>query len=234
MTVPAPPVRDPGTPAPKPREAATLIVYRKGRKTVDVLMGERHGNHRFMPQRYVFPGGRVDPTDSRVRVASPYREHVAAQLERKLTGARARAMGVAAIRETFEEAGLVIGAPDPAPDRKPPKGWENFFATGLAPALDRLEYIARAVTPPIRPVRFNARFFMVQEGHVTGDLLGSGELLNLRWFPVHEAVGLELPNITRRVLRHIGEIMENPPPRSAETPVPYFKYTENGHLRFDE
>jgi 8-oxo-dGTP pyrophosphatase MutT (NUDIX family) len=144
-------------------------------------------------------------------------------------------MAVAAVRETFEETGLVIGGPDPSPEAPPPAGWEKFFAAGFAPALDRIEYIARAVTPPIRPVRFNARFFMVEAGHVTGDLSGSGELGDIRWFPLEEAQKLELPNITRRVLRHIGELIANPPPRSAEVAVPCFQYIGAGqHKQLDE
>jgi 8-oxo-dGTP pyrophosphatase MutT (NUDIX family) len=235
MAAPALPVREPGTPAARPRDAATLIIWRRPNGVVEVLMGARHQAHKFMPERYVFPGGRVDRHDSRVRVAAGLAPHVAGQLGRKLSEARAKAMAVAAVRETFEETGLVIGGPDPAPDRPAPSGWEEFFATGWAPALDRIEYIARAVTPPVRPVRFNARFFMIEARHVSGDLSGSGELDDLRWFPLEEAQRLELPNITRRVLRHIGELIENPPPRSADVAIPCFEYIGAGqHRRHDE
>lgn len=234
MTIPVPPVRGPGEPLVRPKEAATLVIYRKGRGAAEVLMGERHRKHRFMPQRYVFPGGRVDSSDSRIRVATQYQDHVARQLQRKLTEARARAMGIAAIRETFEEAGLIIGAPDPVPRKRVPDGWADFFASGMAPALDRLEYVARAVTPPMRPVRFNARFFMVSTEHVSGDLSGSGELLDLRWFAIADAVTLELPTITRRILHHIDRLIESPPPRSPDTPIPNFVYTDNGHILRDE
>jgi 8-oxo-dGTP pyrophosphatase MutT (NUDIX family) len=235
MPAPALPVRDPGTPAVRPKDAATLIIWRKPAASVEVLMGARHQRHTFMPERYVFPGGRVDPNDSRVRVAAPLASHVAGQLQRKLTPARAKAMAVAAVRETFEETGLVIGGPDPAPGTPPPAGWEKFFAAGFAPALDRIDYIARAVTPPIRPVRFNARFFMVEARYVTGDLSGSGELNDIRWFPLEEAQKLELPNITRRVLRHIGELVANPPPRTEAATVPCFHYIGGGqHKQFDE
>lgn len=228
------PERGPGEPLVRAKEAATVIIYRKAGGTVEVLMGERHRKHKFMPHHYVFPGGRVDPTDSRIRAAAPFQAHVEAQLQRKLTEARARATGIAAIREVFEETGLIIGGNDPAPKRPPPRGWEKFFETGMAPALDRLEYVARAVTPPIRPVRFNARFFMVGSEHVDGHLQGSGELLDLRWFTLADAVELELPRITRRVLRHMEEVLESPPPRRPETEVPFFKHTDQGHIRIDE
>ena len=232
--VPPPPVREPGTPAVRPKEAATLIIYRRDGGGIEVLMGERHGRHRFMPQRWVFPGGRVDRTDSRIRTGAGLRPDVAVQLQRGLTQARAQATAIAAVRETFEETGLVIGAPDPSPERPVPDAWRTFFGTGLAPALDKLEYIARAVTPPIRPVRFNARFFMVHTRHVTGDLAGSGELLDLKWFPIGEARDLEMPMITRKVLFHIEELITDPPAPDPDRPIPYFKHMGDHHKRIDE
>lgn len=232
--LPALPLKQAGTLAVRPKDAATLIIYRRFGAGIEVLMGERHDRHRFMPRRYVFPGGRVDGSDSRVRLAASLRADVETQLTRKLTPARARATAVAAVRETFEETGLVIGAPDPTPATRVTNSWKEFFAAGLAPALDNLEYVARAVTPPFRPLRFNARFFMVDSRHVIGDLAGSGELLDLRWFAIAEARTLELPGITRRVLVHIEELVADPPPPAPDRPIPYFKHMGDHHLRIDE
>ena len=227
-------VRAPGTPAVRPKEAATLIIHRGDGASIEVLMGERHRKHRFMPHNWVFPGGRIDPTDARVRTGTGLRPDVAIQLQRKLTRARAHATAIAAVRETFEETGLVIGTPDPAPGRRVPKNWASFFGTGMAPALDKLEYIARAVTPPIRPLRFNARFFMVHTRHVTGDLAGSGELLSLKWFPVGQARELQMPMITRKILFLIEDLISSPPQRNADRPIPYFKHMGDYHERIDE
>ena len=227
-------VRAPGEPLARPRDAATLIIYRQNTGALEVLMGERHAQHRFMPNRYVFPGGRIDPRDSRVRCATPLAPATAARLGRKLSPARARAMAVAAIRETFEETGLIIGGPDPVPGRPPPRGWEGFFAAGFAPALGALSYIARAVTPPIRPVRFDARFFVVANAHVTGEVRESGELEGLRWFSVEQALTLELAQITRRVLTHFGASLRREAGDGTDRPVPYFKWTPNGHVLVDE
>lgn len=229
-----PPVRAPGEPLVRPRDAATLIVYRESAGVLEVLMGERHARHRFMPNRFVFPGGRIDPRDSRVRCATPLAAGTSARLERRLSPARARAMAVAAIRETFEETGLIIGGSDPDPDRPPPRGWEGFFGAGFAPALGALTYIARAVTPPIRPVRFNARFFVVAHERVTGEATDSRELLGLKWFTVEEALTLELAQITRRVLTHFGGSFGNGAGDEIDGPVPYFKWTPNGHVLIDE
>ncbi len=230
--------RAPGAPAVRPREAATLIVYRQllgpNGAGLEVLMGERHRGHRFMPRRWVFPGGRTDPTDARIRTARALRPDVAAQLERKLTPARARATAIAAVRETFEETGLVVGAPDPAPARRTPEDWGGFFGTGLAPALDNLEYIARAVTPPNGALRFNARFFMIDARHVSGDLAGSGELIDPRWLPIGQARELEMPMITRHILFHIEDLIASPRPPDPDRPIPYFKHMGDYHQRIDE
>jgi 8-oxo-dGTP pyrophosphatase MutT (NUDIX family) len=198
-------------PAARPRDAATLILYRQSRHSTEILMGERHGGHSFMPNRYVFPGGRVDPEDWRVRVAAELREPVAARLRKAATPARARALAAAAVRETFEETGLLVARPDPDPGADVPANWHEFFATGFAPALDVLDYVVRAVTPPFRPKRFNARFFAANAEHAHGTIKGSGELLDLRWIPVAEALQLELPRITGIVLEQIASLIDRRP-----------------------
>src|ERR1700733_4257701 len=95
----------------RPRDAATLILVRMKGKTPEVLMGCRAAAHAFMPNRYVFPGGRVDPADAHVPVATPLDRHVKARLLKAASEKRAHALGVAAIRETFEESGLILGKP---------------------------------------------------------------------------------------------------------------------------
>ena len=197
-------------------------------------MGERHSRHRFFPERFVFPGGRVDASDGRIRCASPLRSDIAAQLQRKLTSGRANATAIAAVRETFEEAGLIVGGPDPTPDAGVPGNWQSFFATGSAPSLCHLDYVARAVTPPFHPIRFDARFFMTDARHVDGDLTGSGELLDLQWFPIWRALDLELANITRRILAHAGGLIIDPPIPSPDRPIPYFKQIIDEFIRIDE
>jgi 8-oxo-dGTP pyrophosphatase MutT (NUDIX family) len=227
-------VREPGTKAPRPKDAATLIIWRRSGGATEVLMGERHSNHRFLPQRYVFPGGRLDGADSRVRVAADLDPEVAAAMHRTMTATRARALAAAAVRETFEETGLVIGAPDPKPGRPVPEGWQPFFATGMAPSLAHLEYVARAVTPAIRPIRFNARFFMIEAAHVSGKIGGSGELLNLHWVPLADARRLDIPLITGKVLGHIEELTTHARSPSSERPIPSYRHIKNEHVRFDE
>ena len=227
------PVRESGTTAPRPKDAATVIVWRRRRGRIEVLMGERHRAHSFMPQRYVFPGGRVDAGDARVRRASDMTPTVAAQLARTTRPGRGRSIATAAVRETFEETGLLIGASDPTPEKPVPQGWKRFFETGLAPALDRLVYVARAITPPFRPQRFDARFFMIEAEKTQGRLQGSGELEKLDWVPLGGADGMELAAVTRRVLEYVDELFSGD--RAPEDRIPLFRHMPNGrHLRIPQ
>ncbi len=205
VAVPDEPVREKGTRAPRPRDAATLIIYRMRAGKLEVLMGKRHWSHRFLPERYVFPGGRVDPTDSRVRSGTPMSPDVEDRLVRTAKPSRARALMAAAVRETFEETGLLIGVPDPEPGRSVPENWRPFFDLGLAPSYQHIDYVARAVTPHWRPIRYNARFFMIDHRHVSGELGGSGELLDLTYVPLSETADLELSLITTRVLELVED-----------------------------
>lgn len=227
--LPDEPVREKGTKAPRPRDAATLIIYRTRGKRVEVLMGQRHRAHKFLPQRYVFPGGGVDRTDSRIRFGTPISGEVEELLTRTATPSRARALLAAAVRETFEETGLVIGAPDPQPGKKVPDSWRPFFDLGLAPSYEHIDYIARAVTPHWRPIRFNARFFIVDDRYVSGDLAGSGELLDLTYVPLSETGDLELPLITTRVLELIEDHICNPPMPGALRKVINFRHNGKFH-----
>lgn len=190
--------------AARPRDAATLVLVRTQRKKLCVLMGLRHSRHKFMPDQYVFPGGRVDRSDGYVPAATELRPHVAKRLSRAASPHRARALAMAAVRETFEETGLILGEPVQSMPGRLPEGWREFYETGYAPALHGLEYIHRAITPPFRPIRFNARFFLASGDAVTGKLAGSGELLDLRWIPVDKALELPTPGIQEIVLQHLA------------------------------
>lgn len=164
------------------RHAASLLVWREAGDTVEVLMGMRGARHRFMPNRLVFPGGAVDRADLSAPFATGLSRRTEAALHRNANVKLAHGLGIAAARELLEETGLSLGSP---------------------PALDGLEYLARAVTPTDSPIRFNARFFCIHTSRVTGTLGGDGELDNLRYYGMTEALALDLAGPTRRMLEQL-------------------------------
>ncbi len=175
-----------GSPAARPHDAASLILWRDGRNGPEALMGLRHARHRFMPNVLVFPGGRVDRADHGAPASGDLPAFTRACLERRAASGLARALGVAAARELFEETGLALGRLD---------GYHR-----LLPDLGALEYLCRAVTPAAMPIRFNARFLVAPAEAANGALRGSGELEELRFFTLEEAAGHRLATITAKIL----------------------------------
>jgi 8-oxo-dGTP pyrophosphatase MutT (NUDIX family) len=209
----------------RPVDASSLVLYRGRGPSLEILVGLRGANHVFVPNRIVYPGGRVDPTDARIRPATPLRDDVAARLRRTATEPRARALAIAAVRELFEETGLLLAAGEDVPDR-----WHR----DIAPRLDTLDYIFRAVTPPGRSRRFNTRFFLAPADAVRGELAGDGELEDLRWVGFEELRELPLMWITRAVLDEARRIVDAAPPPDPERPVPVsHPRREPGRLRFE-
>jgi 8-oxo-dGTP pyrophosphatase MutT (NUDIX family) len=198
-----------------PRDAATLIVVDRSsdaqaEREPRILMGHRSGRHVFMPNTFVFPGGRLDADDASVPVHSHLRAPVIERLTRKASLRKARALACTAIRETFEETGLMVGAPHNGgfDANALPEDWEPIFATGLAPRLDCLDYVARAVTPPNNVRRFNARFFIVDRRNTTGELGGSGELVDLQWIPIADALAMpNTPDPTSIALKEVRRLL---------------------------
>ena len=206
------PPRPPGAPASpvRPRHAATLILLRRDGPRLRVLMGRRHGGHDFMPDKWVFPGGRVDRGDFRAPFATDLRPDVAARLGKTASPARARALALAAVRETFEEVGLLLARPAP---KRPGSGpWRTFLEQGALPDLAALDFVARAVTPPMSPKRFDARFFMAGAERLISleRQADCGELDEIAWLELAEALALDLPSVTRFVLGEIPHRLADP------------------------
>jgi 8-oxo-dGTP pyrophosphatase MutT (NUDIX family) len=190
--------------AVRPRDAATLIVLRRDGPKPRVLMGRRHGGHSFMPDKWVFPGGRIDPSDFRAPVAAELKADVAARLAEAGPPRRTRALALAAIRETFEETGLLLARPGQH-HRLVAGPWRDFLAQGALPDLSAMDYIARAVTPPMVPKRFDARFFMADAENLVSleRQADCGELDEIAWFELEAALALDLPTVTEFVLKEI-------------------------------
>jgi len=210
-------------PALRPKDAATLIIVRRDKDGLRVLMGQRHAGMAFQPNKFVFPGGRIDPGDQRITVGGELRPDVAAKVEIGATRARARGLALAAIRETFEETGVLIGEKAKSVPHSRAPAWRQYFAHGVVPRLDVFELVARAVTPPGRTRRFDARFFMVDASAIAAEVDASHqeELLKPSWLTLAEAHALDLMSITRRVLEEVEARAESDAPR----PVPFFRFS---------
>ena len=204
------------------RDAATVIVLRDPAGTPSVLMGQRGAGAAFMPNKFVFPGGAVDPGDAQVTLGRPLSVPCAPRLAEASLGPGPATLAAAAIREIWEETGLVLGLPAPWPD--PPDDWTEFAAGGHRPDAHPLRFVFRAITPPGRPRRFDARFFLVDADALQGDLddfsRASDELSHLQWIPLTEARKFDLPFITEIVLAEIAaRLPDLTPPES----VPFFR-----------
>jgi 8-oxo-dGTP pyrophosphatase MutT (NUDIX family) len=172
------------------RPAATVVLTRIGPDGPEVLMGQRGAGAVFMPSKFVFPGGGVDPADH----AAPRPGYLAEPCVRRLEvevpadAPCADVIVAAALRELTEETGLAVPAP----------------ATGA------LRFVFRAITPPGRTRRFDARFLLADADALPGDqddlTAASGELSHLRWLPLPEARALDLPFITEVVLAEVGAL----------------------------
>ena len=221
----------------RPRDAATLIIIDQTNEIPSVLMGKRHAGHKFMPGKYVFPGGRVEPEDRRMAAAGALDPEVEAKLNVRVprpSPGFARAVALAAIRETFEETGLAIGASDyGAPENPPPGAWTRFAATGVYPALDGVDFLARAITPPGRPRRFDARFLIVDSSLIAAQIEGvvhpGAELIDLVWTPLNKARELDLPVITIQALDELTAALAIDLDR--RRPRPFFREVRGKRLR---
>ena len=185
-----------------------MILLRFDNGAPRVLMGRRCAGHAFMPDKYVFPGGRRDAADCRIAPAGALHPDVEEKLLVRMKGkagpARARGLAMAAVRETFEETGFILGRRMERARRSAHEGWRAFFAAGYAPDLAPLRYFARAITPPGMNRRFDARFFLAEASRLANPDRPlpppTKELLDSRWLTLEETRRMELPRITRRIL----------------------------------
>jgi len=197
-----------------PRHAASLVIHRQGNNGTEVFMGRRHQAARFQPGVYVFPGGMIERADHAVRSISQFDPTITSKLAVGGSHRRATALAVAAVRETYEETGLLAGAPgEVGPSRDPT--WARFRELGLAPDLGKVGYLGRAITPSAQPIRFHARFFFVSGNYVQGEVVPSDELEDLQWIPLAELASLHTMKVTEFMLdtlarRLAGEITTAP------------------------
>lgn len=212
------------------RNAATVITLRDRMGDPHVLMGQRGAQAAFMPNKFVFPGGAVDAADAEVPLARALPAICAERLLEDSKEDLAHALAAAAIRELWEETGLILGQPGDWPDEVP-ADWEGFAARGHVPVAHPLQFVFRAITPPGRPRRFDARFFLVDAGDIAGDLddfsEACDELSHLQWVPLRDARKFDLPFITEVVLAEVAARADDPAPPES---VPFFRNDDEESL----
>ena len=193
----------------EPRDAATLMLIDRSGPVPKVLLGRRHHGHKFMPGKFVFPGGRIEPLDRTMVAASELHPDTEAKLRVRVAAGAAepRAFALAAIRETAEEAGLLLGVKRNSAPETPGDIWTEFAKANVHPDLGNVHFIARAITPPRRPKRFDTRFFTMDTSAVAHRIEGvvgpESELVELVWTPIEEAAHLDMPTITGIVLEEL-------------------------------
>ena len=186
----------------RPVDAAGLVLIRHGSVGPEILLGRRHGRAGFLPDIYVVPGGRVDRSDAAASgFAEDLHPDVIAQLKAGSRGRSPLAFARAAIRETYEETGLLLTGGRGA-SQKAPAGtvWQAYGLRLSRPGFEALDYVCRAITPTYSRRRYNTRFFLADGSGTTGDLAGNGELEDLRWWPVADLPRLSIVDVTEFVL----------------------------------
>jgi 8-oxo-dGTP pyrophosphatase MutT (NUDIX family) len=204
------------------------VLIRFDRGEAQVLMGQRPAGQAFMPNKFVFPGGRLEAADSRkpCMAEAATVEKLMLRMRGKAGAARARAIMVAAIRETYEETGLMFG----------------HSAAGAPYDTRGISYFARAITPPGRTRRFDSRFLVADARHLTNlddpHPLPDLELLKISWVTFSQARALDLPTVTRDVLDLLHPLVAAGRLPDAACPVSFFyrrgKYWQHDQITLAE
>ncbi|MEO0391375.1 MAG: NUDIX hydrolase [Pseudomonadota bacterium] len=212
------------------RNASTVVVLRdRYTDAPRILMGQRGANAAFMPSKFVFPGGALDAGDHDIPLARAVPQGCAARLASDCAEDISQGLAAAAIRELYEETGQILGVPAPWPDAPP--DWAEFASAGYRPDASGLQFIFRALTPPGRPRRFDARFFLVDADALVTDpddfTAASDELSHLQWVRLDAVRALDMPFITEVVLAEVQARAQDPSPPDS---VPYFKNSDEENL----
>ena len=186
----------------RPRDAASLILLRGSGRSLELLAGRRPSHVKFMPGVYVFPGGAIDREDRQ-----PWRVESGAEA----LPSRLQCCARAALRETWEEVGVLVGrrraaAPAPIPGLRPIEA--AYAERAVEAAFDTLVYVGRAITPTQVFRRFNTRFFVADGEHVFGDPAASEELEDVGWHPIARRPLEPFRDVTRFMLERALALRE--------------------------
>jgi 8-oxo-dGTP pyrophosphatase MutT (NUDIX family) len=203
-------------PVVRPRDAASLILLRGEGRALEVLAGRRPLHVKFMPGVYVFPGGAIDPPD---------RITWSVEAETETLGPKLARSARAAMRETWEEAGVLIGRPGGRASAPPARApiEEAYLERGLMAAMDLLTYVGRAITPSHSFRRFNTRFFLGDGRDVFGEPMASEELEDVGWHPIGREALASFRDVTRFMLARAVALREG----TASGGAPLFYWAKN-------
>ena len=168
----------------KPKHAASLVITRQKKKKLYVLMGQRPKNSKFAPNVWVFPGGKVEKSDKLNKDIKLNRKILTDLKKLKANNLLSSALISAALRETYEETGLKL----------------------INQNLEDLWVLARAITPANQKIRFDTKFFVLDENNFTNKIKGNGELHNLGFINIREAIKLPLFDITQFLLEDLESL----------------------------
>ena len=186
-------------------------------------MGRRSHRAAFLPEFFVFPGGRIDPADHTVCAATQLDPAAVKRMGVRKNASLAIALATTAVRETFEETGLLLAENGNIGSVAHPD-WKYWKTRSLAPALHRLTYFGRAITSPISPIRFHARFFIVNTTALQGQLGGSGELSDLGFYPATKILEqMLIVDVTEFLLKRVLDYTTSPDQFGSRTPVFSYK-----------
>ncbi|WP_246663068.1 NUDIX hydrolase [Pseudolabrys sp. FHR47] len=223
--------RDQSFPDSEPRDAATIMLIDRAGPQAKVLLGRRHHGHKFMPGKFVFPGGRIEAHDRAMTAVSELHPDTQAKLLEKVGNPAAdlaRGLALAAVREMAEETGILLGVKGDEPPQTPGEIWTEFSKASIHPDLGQLHFIARAITPPRRPKRFDTRFFTADATTIAHRIEGvvgpDSELVELVWAPIEEAARFDMPTITSVVLEELAARVAAG--MAHDLPVPFY-FMEN-------
>ena len=177
----------------KPAPAATVVLLRPGPGGPEVLLTHRPTTMAFAGGMHVFPGGRVDPADGDLRLlarSARGQRDAAAALGGNVRPSEAVGLHMAAIRELFEEAGVLLADPAPAVKRRTAARSQLLGGFGLADVLEGLDLrlrtdllapIAHWTTPPFMPRRFSTWFFAADLPSSAKVTFEGDEVIAHRW-----------------------------------------------------
>ncbi|MEL6298628.1 MAG: NUDIX hydrolase [Pseudomonadota bacterium] len=204
-----------------PRNAATVVVIDMNGGAPRLLMGQRNARQVFMPDVFVFPGGRVDEADANANLATPLsaveRTKLAIDVPDMGPAIAPHALAVTALRELHEETGYRLA---PADDGSP--GYD----------LGDLTYFARAITPPGQSRRYDTRFFAATRAETLQRVAdGDGELGNIGWYTLAEIAELKTAGITRQIIGDVARRLDAGPPNAWTDDVWLIRHVGTGFTK---